>query len=67
VFKERSQPTDLNIGNITESNMKTVSIKVPEEMYQEMKMLNLNWSEEIRKEIENRIKKEKRKRHSRIF
>ena len=42
--------------------MKTVSIKVPEEMYQEMKELNLNWSEEIRKEIEDKIKKEKRKK-----
>jgi hypothetical protein len=41
--------------------MKTVSIKVPEEMYQEMKELNLNWSEEIRKEIEDKIKKEKRR------
>jgi hypothetical protein len=41
--------------------MRTVSIKVPEEMYQEMKSLDLNWSEELRKGIENKIKKEKRK------
>jgi rRNA-processing protein FCF1 len=42
--------------------VKTISIKIPEVVHQEMKELGINWSEEIRKAIENRIRKDKMKK-----
>ena len=46
--------------------MKTISIKVPESMHQEMKRLNINWSGAIRKLIEDKLEAEKMKKACKI-
>jgi len=42
--------------------MSVITVRVPRELKEEMKKLNINWSEEIRKFIAQRIDEELRKR-----
>jgi hypothetical protein len=42
--------------------MSVITIRIPRELREEMKKLNINWSEEIRKFIARRIDEEVRKR-----
>ncbi|AAL81477.1 hypothetical protein PFDSM3638_06745 [Pyrococcus furiosus DSM 3638] len=42
--------------------MEVVSFRIPRELKKEMKKIDINWSEEVRKFIEEKVKEYKRKK-----
>lgn len=42
--------------------MKVVSFRIPEELKKEMEKLDVNWSEDVRKFIESKVKDYRRRR-----
>ncbi len=51
----------LYLGNTIEYTMDVISFRIPKELKKSMKEVEINWSEEIRRFIEGKVREQKKK------